>query len=57
MSGSRKLAHKIEMMKGGAKKTVGRVTGNRRLQAEGRRDQVKGKAKQAGNKLMDAFRR
>lgn len=57
MSGHRKLAHKIEMIKGGAKKTAGRVTGNRRLQAEGRRDQVKGKAKQAGNKLMDAFRR
>ncbi len=57
MSSRRKLAHKIEIMKGGAKKTAGRITGNRRLQAEGRRDQVKGKAKQAGVKLMDAFRR
>jgi uncharacterized protein YjbJ (UPF0337 family) len=42
-----KIAHKAEAVKGGAKKIVGRVTGNRRLQAEGRGDQAKGDAKQA----------
>jgi uncharacterized protein YjbJ (UPF0337 family) len=56
MSTARKIAHKVEVFKGGAKKTVGRVTGNRRLHAEGRRDRAKGKAKLAGAKVKDAFR-
>jgi uncharacterized protein YjbJ (UPF0337 family) len=51
-----KIAHKAEAVKGGAKKIVGRVTGNRRLQAEGRGDQAKGDAKQAGAKIKDAFK-
>lgn len=45
-----------QAMKGGAKKAVGRVTGSRRLQAEGRGDQVKGNVKQAGAKVKDAFK-
>jgi uncharacterized protein YjbJ (UPF0337 family) len=56
MSILRKFAHKAEAMKGGAKKRVGRATGNRRLRAEGRRDQVKGNLKQAGAKTKDALR-
>ncbi|MEU7430437.1 CsbD family protein [Streptomyces sioyaensis] len=36
MSISKKIAHKAEAMKGGAKKSSGRATGSRRLQAEGR---------------------
>jgi uncharacterized protein YjbJ (UPF0337 family) len=32
----------IIAVEGSAKKTVGRVTGNRRLRAEGRGDQAKG---------------
>ncbi|MBV6696633.1 CsbD family protein [Kitasatospora aureofaciens] len=51
-----KIAHKAEAVKGGAKKKVGRVTGSRRLQAEGRGDQVKGNTKQAGAKIKDAFK-
>jgi uncharacterized protein YjbJ (UPF0337 family) len=42
MSIAKKLAHKAEAVKGGAKKRVGRLTGNRRLRAEGRSDQAKG---------------
>jgi uncharacterized protein YjbJ (UPF0337 family) len=56
MSITNKIAHKAEAVKGGAKKIVGRVTGNRRLQAEGRNDQVKGNLKQAGAKIKDAFK-
>jgi uncharacterized protein YjbJ (UPF0337 family) len=56
MSIAKKIAHKAEAVKGGVKKTVGRVTGNRRLQAEGRGDQVKGDVKQAGAKVKDAFK-
>ncbi|MFI9581310.1 hypothetical protein ACIHCQ_05585 [Streptomyces sp. NPDC052236] len=41
MSIAKKIAHKAEAVKGGAKKTVGRVTGSRRLQAEGRGGQAK----------------
>ncbi|MDQ0941913.1 CsbD family protein [Streptomyces sp. V1I1] len=56
MSIAKKIAHKAEAVKGGAKKTVGRITGSRRLQAEGRGGQAKGNIKQAGAKIKDAFK-
>ncbi|MFF3245867.1 CsbD family protein [Streptomyces sp. NPDC002870] len=56
MSIAKKFAHQGEAVKGSAKKAVGRVTGNRRLQAEGRGDQLKGNIKQAGAKIKDAFK-
>ena len=56
MSFLKKIAHKAEAVKGGAKKRAGRLTGNRRLRAEGRTDQAKGNIKQAGAKTKDAFR-
>ena len=56
MSIAKKIAHKAEAVKGSAKKAAGRATGNRRLRAEGRGDQVKGNIKQAGAKVKDAFR-
>jgi uncharacterized protein YjbJ (UPF0337 family) len=56
MSMTKKFAHQAQAVKGRAKKTVGRLTGSRRLRAEGRSDQFKGNAKQAGAKLKDAFR-
>jgi uncharacterized protein YjbJ (UPF0337 family) len=52
----KKIAHKAEAVKGGAKKIVGRVTGHPRQQAEGRGDQAKADAKQAGAKIKDAFK-
>ena len=57
MSISKKIAHKAEAVKGGAKRMVGRITGSRRLRAEGRADQAKGDIKQAGAKIKDAFGR
>jgi uncharacterized protein YjbJ (UPF0337 family) len=56
MSIPRKIAHKAEAVKGSAKRMVGRLTGSRRLRAEGRADQAKGNLKQAGAKLKDAAR-
>jgi len=54
MSISKKIAHKAEAVKGSAKRAVGRITGSRRLRAEGRADQAKGNLKQAGAKIKDA---
>jgi uncharacterized protein YjbJ (UPF0337 family) len=54
MSIAKKIAHTAETFKGNAKKMVGRVTGSRRLRAEGRGDQAKGDIKQAGAKIKDA---
>ena len=56
MSIARKIAHKAEAVKGAFKKTVGRLTGSRRLRAEGRADQAKGNLKQAGAKVKDAVK-
>ena len=38
------------------KEAAGAVTGNERLEAEGRADKTKASLKQAGEKLKDAFR-
>jgi uncharacterized protein YjbJ (UPF0337 family) len=54
MSIATKIAHKAEAVKGSAKRMVGRLTGSRRVQAEGRADQAKGDIKQAGAKIKDA---
>jgi uncharacterized protein YjbJ (UPF0337 family) len=54
MSISTKIAHMAEAVKGGVKRMAGRITGSRRLRAEGRADQAKGDIKQAGAKIKDA---
>jgi len=54
MSISKKMAHKAEAVKGSAKRMAGRLTGSRRLRAEGRADQAKGDIKQARAKIKDA---
>jgi uncharacterized protein YjbJ (UPF0337 family) len=56
MSIAKAIAHQAETIKGRIKKMTGRATGSRRLQSEGRGDQVKGNTKQAGAKVRDAFR-
>ena len=57
MSIATKIAHKAEPVKGGARKTAGRVTGSQRLRPTSRRDQANGNLKQAGAKIKDAFSR
>ena len=54
MSIAKTIAHKAEAVKGSTKRMAGRVTGSRRLRAEGRADQAKGNLKQAGEKIKDA---
>jgi uncharacterized protein YjbJ (UPF0337 family) len=54
MSISTKIAHRVEAVKGSVKRMADRMTGSRRLRAEGRADQAKGDIKQAGAKIKDA---
>ncbi|MCZ2526831.1 CsbD family protein [Streptomyces sp. NPDC059506] len=56
MSTERKADSAAERLKGKAKETVGRATGNEEMEAEGRAEQAKGDIKQAGEKAKDAFR-
>ena len=51
-----KLDNKVQEIKGDAKEKYGDATGDERLQAEGKADQVAGNLKQAGEKVKDAFR-
>ena len=57
MTIGKKFAHKAEAVKGSLKRTAGRLTGRRRLRAQGRRDRFKGNMKQAGAKVKDAVKR
>jgi uncharacterized protein YjbJ (UPF0337 family) len=55
MSGVDKASNKIDEAAGKAKETVGRVTGDRQTEAEGKTDQAKADLKNAGEKVKDAF--
>jgi uncharacterized protein YjbJ (UPF0337 family) len=57
MSAENKANNKMTEMKGKAKKTVGRVTDDRDLEAEGRVEQSEGSLKQAAEKVKDAFKK
>ena len=50
-----KLDNKAEELKGQVKEHVGGATGDESMQAEGKKDQVTGNLKQAGEKVKDAF--
>lgn len=52
-----KARNKTQQAKGKAKEVAGRATDNRDLDAKGRADRKKGKAKQAGKNIKDAVRR
>ena len=54
MSDMDKVKNAAERAKGKVKELIGRVTGNRSLEAEGKGDQAKGDLKQAGEHLKDA---
>ena len=57
MSVADKFHNKAQELRGRAKLKTGEATGDKRLQREGRTDQVKGDLKQAGEKIKDAMRR
>ncbi|MDQ2708471.1 MAG: CsbD family protein [Actinomycetota bacterium] len=51
-----KISNKSEELKGEAKETTGKATGDEELEAEGHADQAKGNVKQAGEKIKDVFK-
>jgi uncharacterized protein YjbJ (UPF0337 family) len=56
MASADKIRDKAQAAKGQVKKTVGKATNDRSLEAEGNADQVSGNLKQAGEKVKDAFK-
>lgn len=57
MATNNRLNNKAQYWGGRAKEAIGRLTGNRRTQYEGRLDQAKANAKDAGLRIRDTFRR
>jgi uncharacterized protein YjbJ (UPF0337 family) len=55
-SARNKTRNAAQKVKGQVKEAAGRVTGDRRLEAEGRADKKKANLKQAGEKVKDVFR-
>ncbi|WP_341935871.1 CsbD family protein [Microbacterium sp. LWO14-1.2] len=51
-----KIKNAAQDIAGKAKETVGKVTDNEKLEAEGKADQVKADAKKAGENVKDAFK-
>jgi uncharacterized protein YjbJ (UPF0337 family) len=51
-----KFSNRVQELRGRMKRNAGGVSGDRRLEAEGRSEEVRGSLKQAGEKLKDAFR-
>jgi uncharacterized protein YjbJ (UPF0337 family) len=56
MSDSDKVENKADEIKGGAKEKVGKATGDKQTENEGKMDQSKANLKQAGEKVKDAFK-
>ncbi|WP_225802646.1 CsbD family protein [Streptomyces sp. NK15101] len=56
MSGEQKMKAKSEQAKGKIKEAAGRMTGDERLEAEGRAEQAKGDARGAKEKAKDVFK-
>jgi uncharacterized protein YjbJ (UPF0337 family) len=56
MTAKNKLNNKAQYWSGRAKETVGRVTGNRRTQYEGKLDQVKANLKDTGERVKGTFK-
>jgi uncharacterized protein YjbJ (UPF0337 family) len=57
MSAADKAKDKVQAAKGKAKKNAGRAMGDPYLEGEGKKDQVAGNVKQAGEKIKDAVRK
>lgn len=56
MSARDKMKNKGQELTGDAKEKLGKATGNESLEAKGKRDQLSGNLKQAGEKVKDAFK-
>jgi uncharacterized protein YjbJ (UPF0337 family) len=55
-SARNKTRNAAQKVKGQVKEAAGRVTGDERLEAEGKADKTKANLKQAGEKVKDVFR-
>ena len=51
-----KTRNAAQKVKGQFKEAAGRVTGDQRLEADGRADKTRANLKQAGEKVKDAFK-
>jgi uncharacterized protein YjbJ (UPF0337 family) len=51
-----KLKNTTQEWAGKAKENVGDITGDESMQAEGKKDEMSGNLKQAGEKIKDAFK-
>jgi uncharacterized protein YjbJ (UPF0337 family) len=54
MSAMDKVKNKLQDMKGKGKESVGKASGDREMEREGRVDQLKSSAKDVGEKIKDA---
>ena len=57
VSATDKASNKIEEVGGKAKEALGKATGDKSTENEGRKDQSKADLKGAGEKVKDAFKR
>jgi uncharacterized protein YjbJ (UPF0337 family) len=55
MGPKERISNKIEEARGRGKEAIGAITGNRDLKSEGKSDQVKARAKNAGEDVKDAL--
>ena len=55
MSFADKMNNKAQEMRGRIKRNAGQVTGDRRLEAEGRAEERSGNLRQAGEKIKEAL--
>ena len=55
MSFEDKISHKAQELRGRIKRNAGQVTGDRRLEAEGRAEERAGNLRQAGQKIKEAL--
>jgi len=56
MSATDKAKNKVDEVGGKAKEALGRATGDRSTENEGKGDQAKSNLKDAGEKIKDAFK-
>jgi len=56
MSATDKAKNAVDDAAGKAKEAMGKVTGDRQTENEGRKDQAKSDLKNAGEKVKDAFK-
>ena len=57
MGAEDKAKNKLDELGGKVKEAVGKVTGDKSTEHEGKRDQTKSNLKDAGEKVKDAFKK